>query len=91
MPVATGASIMLVEAGSTSNTDMLDAVKYASAHANVVSMSWGTGEFSGESAYDSENFDEAGVAYVAASGDSGAPPPYGRPLRRTCCPWAALP
>ena len=45
---------------------------YAAAHANVVSMSWGGGEFSGETAYDS-HFSQAGVVFVASSGDSGAP------------------
>ncbi len=62
-------------------TNLIDAVDYArSALANatavvVVSMSWGTGEFSGESSYDS-NFTYAGVTFVAASGDSGSPPIY---------------
>jgi subtilase family serine protease len=36
-------------------------------------MSWGGGEFSGENAYDSAYFDQPGVAFVASSGDSGAP------------------
>ncbi len=71
--MAPQANILLVEASSTSNTDLLDAVKYASAHANVVSMSWGGGEFSGETADDSTYFDQAGVVFVASSGDSGAP------------------
>ena len=35
---APGASIMLVESSSTNNSDLLAAVKYASAHANVVSI-----------------------------------------------------
>ena len=47
---------MLVEASSASDTDLLAAVKYAAAHANVVSMSWGGGEFSGETSYDSAYF-----------------------------------
>ena len=54
--MAPGASIMLVEASSASDSDLLAAVKYAAAHANVVSMSWGGGEFSGETAYDSPVF-----------------------------------
>ena len=70
--MAPGASIMLVEASSDSNSDLLAGVQYAAAHANVVSMSWGGGEFAGETAYDSD-FDQAGVAFVASSGDSGAP------------------
>ena len=39
--MAPGATIMLVEASSASDTDLLSAVSYASQHANVVSMSWG--------------------------------------------------
>ena len=64
---------MLVEASSASDSDLLAAVNYAAAHANVVSMSWGGSEFSGETAYDSQYFDQAGVAFVASSGDAGAP------------------
>ena len=71
--MAPGANIMLVEASSTSDSDLLAAVNYAAAHANVVSMSWGGGEFSGETADDSQYFDHAGVAFVASSGDAGAP------------------
>ena len=51
--MAPGANILLVEASSASDSDLLAAVSYASQHANVVSMSWGSGEFSGESSYDS--------------------------------------
>ncbi len=40
-PIAPGASIMLVEASSASDSDLLTAVNYAADHANVVSMSWG--------------------------------------------------
>ena len=36
-------------------------------------MSWGGSEFSGETAYDSDYFDQPGVAFVASSGDDGAP------------------
>ena len=71
--MAPGASILLVEANSNSDTDLLAAVQYAENHANVVSMSWGGGEFPGETAYDSEYFDKPGVAFVASSGDAGAP------------------
>ena len=70
--MAPGATITLVEANSSSLSDLLTAVSYASQHANVVSMSWGSGEFSGETLYDS-TFSVAGVAFVVASGDSGAP------------------
>jgi hypothetical protein len=70
--LAPDASITLVEASSDSLSDLLTAVGYAAGHANVVSMSWGGSEFSGETADDSD-FDQAGVAFVASSGDEGAP------------------
>ena len=71
--MAPGASILLVEANSASSTDLLTAVQYAAANANVVSMSWDGGESSDESMYDTQYFDQSGVAFVASSGDSGAP------------------
>ncbi len=71
--MAPGASILLVEASSPNDSDLLTAVNYAAAHANVVSMSWGGSEYSGETFYDSTYFDHAGVAFVASAGDSGAP------------------
>jgi fibronectin type 3 domain-containing protein len=73
--MAPGANILLVEASSAGLSDLLTAVKYASQHANVVSMSWGSSEFSGETSDDSY-FDAPGVAFVVASGDSGAPANY---------------
>jgi len=76
--VAPAAHILLVEAASTSFFDMFAAVDYASAHASVVSMSWGSGEFSGETSYDGHfnpNF-RPGVTFVASSGDTGAVPEY---------------
>jgi hypothetical protein len=70
--MAPGANIVLVEASSSGLSDLLTGVNYASQHANVVSMSWGSNEFSGETSYDSY-FSAPGVAFVVASGDSGAP------------------
>ena len=75
--MAPGANIVLVEAPSASLSDLLSAVNYASKQpgVSVVSMSWGTTEFWGESAYDSIFTTPAGhtgVTFVAASGDSGA-------------------
>ncbi|HEY8747446.1 MAG TPA: hypothetical protein VIM11_05710 [Tepidisphaeraceae bacterium] len=72
--MAPAASIVLVEAGSASFTNMFQAVSSAAAMPNVacVSMSWGSnGEFSSESSNDS-TFTAAGVTYLAATGDSGA-------------------
>ena len=68
--IAPGAKIILVEASSDSLSDLLTGVKYASTVANVVSMSWGSNEFSGETQYDSY-FSTTGVTYVVSSGDSG--------------------
>ncbi len=73
------ANIILVEAVSDSNQDLFNAVGVAVAapyNANVVSMSWGTNEFSGETEYDSyfcnvTNGNGQPVTFVAATGDSG--------------------
>ena len=75
--IAPGAKIVLVEAPSASLSALFGAVSTASklAGVSVVSMSWGTSEFSGESRYNSVFTTPAGhedVTYVAASGDSGA-------------------
>jgi subtilase family serine protease len=68
--IAPKANIVVVEANSASLSDLVAGVKYASttAHANVVSISWGASEFAGETAYDS-TFNVPGVTFVAASGD----------------------
>ncbi|BAS11708.1 pseudomonalisin [Arthrobacter sp. Hiyo8] len=70
-----GAKILLVEAGSTSFTNLLAAEDYAAGHAQYVSDSWGGAEFSGESAYDS-HFTRSGVSFFVSSGDSGTPASY---------------
>lgn len=76
--VAPGANILLVEAVSSSLSDLLTAVNYARSQpgVSVISMSWGAGEFSGEGSYDSYFTTPAGhtgVTFVASSGDNGAP------------------
>ncbi len=58
--VAPQANILLVEASSASTSALLQAVGYAATHANVVSMSWGSGEFSGETSYDAGSGGVAG-------------------------------
>jgi len=69
--IAPQASLILSVAASASTTDLLNAVNAAiKAGATVVSMSWGTPEFAGESVYDSY-FQTPGVAFVASSGDGG--------------------
>ena len=75
--VAPEANIVLVEAPSATLSALFSAAKSASdlSGVSVVSMSWGTTEFLGESAYDSYFTTPAGhpgVTFVAASGDSGA-------------------
>ena len=74
--IAPAANLLLVEANSSSLSDLLKAVDTAASYpgVSVVSMSWGSSEFSSESSYDS-NFTtpagHTGVTFVASSGDSG--------------------
>ena len=82
--IAPKANIVLVEARTASFYDLFGAVNFARSINGVgaVSMSWGSGEFYGETAYDSlfttpaghlgSNGQPGGVTFVAASGDSGA-------------------
>jgi hypothetical protein len=82
--MAPRANIALVEAKSASLNDLFGAVNYARSLSGVVAveMSWGTGEFYGQNAYDGLFTAPAGhiggsglpggVTFVAASGDSGA-------------------
>jgi len=64
-------SILLVEANSNSYADLMTAVDRAiSSGATVVSNSYGSSEFSGETSYDS-HFKKTGVAITFPSGDSG--------------------
>lgn len=71
--MAPEAKIVLVEAASSSFTDLMAAEDVASKMVNAagggeVSNSWGGGEFSGETAYDS-HFVKAGVVFLASAGD----------------------
>jgi subtilase family serine protease len=76
--LAPAARIVLIESASDSDTDLLAAVDTAAALPGVVavSMSWGSSEFAGETALDS-NFTtpagHTGVTFVAAAGDAGSP------------------
>ncbi len=64
-------NILLVEANSNSYSDLLTAVDRAVAMgANVVSNSYGSGEFSSEASFDS-HFNHPGVAITFSAGDSG--------------------
>ncbi len=72
--IAPGANIALVEA-QPDLSDLFSAVTFASglSGVSVVSMSWGSGEFSGETSYDSvftTPTGHNGVTFVASSGDS---------------------
>jgi subtilase family serine protease len=64
--------ILLVEATSNSFTNLGKAEDYAAAHANVISNSYGGGEFSseGSSTYDG-HYNHPGLAITVSSGDSG--------------------
>jgi len=77
--IAPGAKILLVEASSNSFTNLMAAETYAKGHASYVSNSWGGGESSGESAYDSYftgSYNGAPVSFFVAAGDSGLPAEY---------------
>ncbi len=68
---APAAKIVLVEAASNSFTNLMSAVSYAgSIGATEVSMSFGGGESSSETSFDSD-MTHAGTFYTASSGDSG--------------------
>jgi len=63
--------ILLVEANSASYTNLMSAVDRAVLlGAIVVSNSYGSSEFSGETTYDS-HFNHPGVAFTVSSGDAG--------------------
>jgi kumamolisin len=74
--MAPGARIYLVEAASDALSDLLTAVTMANQclaanGGGEVSMSWGTDEFSGETALDGY-FTQPGVVYFAGAGDGGS-------------------
>src|SRR5262249_55769359 len=79
--LAPAADIVLVEANSSSFSDLYAAISTA-AHipgVSTVSLSWGSSEFSGEINAD-QDFQtpnhHQGVTFVAAAGDGGAPGLY---------------
>lgn len=69
--IAPGAKILLVEARSSSLSNLFAAEDYAKAHAQYVSNSWGASEFSSEHSYDG-HFTQTGVSFFASSGDGGS-------------------
>lgn len=69
--IAPQAKIMLVEAGDNSFTNLFKAINVAIQNgANVISMSWGSSEFSNEGSFD-PTFNIPNIAFTAASGDNG--------------------
>lgn len=79
--IAPQAKILLVEANDSSFTNLFAAISYAAKQPGVVavSMSFGGGEFSSETSYDSTFKTPAGhtgVTFIDSSGDSGAPTSY---------------
>ncbi len=75
--MAPGANILLVEANSSSYSDLMAGLNYARNQpgVSVVSTSWGGGEWSSEAAYDSYFTTPAGhqgITFVASSGDAGS-------------------
>jgi subtilase family serine protease len=73
--IAPGAKILLVEATSNSFANLLAAEDYAKTHAQYVSNSWGSSEFSGETSYDAR-FAQSGVSFFVSAGDNGTPAEY---------------
>lgn len=76
--MAPKANIVLVEASADSLGALLQAVDVARnlPNVSVISMSWGSSEFSSETSYDSHFTTPAGhigITFVASAGDSGAP------------------
>lgn len=64
-------NILLVEASSSSYANLMTAVDRARLmNAKIISNSYGSSEFSGETAYDS-HFNYPGIAFTFSSGDSG--------------------
>jgi uncharacterized delta-60 repeat protein len=72
--IAPGAQLLLVEANTNANDDLMTAVLYAAKHASVVSMSWGGPEYADQLGLTNDGrFNVPGVTFVASSGDTGAP------------------
>ncbi len=69
--IAPCANILLVTATDDSYTNLLIAEAYAIAHSNVVSNSWGSGEFGSQTSLDS-SFSGSTVPVLFSSGDQGA-------------------
>ena len=67
------AKILVVEAVSNSYADLFNAVTYANNQkVDIISMSWGSNEFNGQSAYDNY-FNNTSICYCVSSGDNVNP------------------
>jgi subtilase family serine protease len=76
--IAPAANMILYDADSTSDSDLIQtAVVTAENNPNVtaISMSFGGGEFSGETDYDSV-FTSSHITFLASTGDNGSPGAY---------------
>ena len=73
--MAPKAKILLVHSNDSSYGSMLTALMYAYQHADIVSNSYGSGEFNGETSLDSI-FAASAVPLLFSSGDGGAPATY---------------
>jgi fibronectin type 3 domain-containing protein len=81
--IAPGANILLVEANSSSDSDLFAAVNYARQQAgvSVISMSWGSNDSLSDQATDQSLSSQylvtpaghQGITFVASSGDHGVP------------------
>lgn len=85
--MAPNASIVLVEAQSNYNSDLFGAVKAGAdiadlAGGGMVSMSWGSSEYPGETTFDSLFQNRPAVAFIASTGDSG-----GKVIYPSASPW----
>ena len=71
--IAPNATILLVEAKSNSDDDLLEAVDYATSQTSVVavSMSWGGDELFNQANLD-YHFNKPGITFFASSGDDGS-------------------
>jgi subtilase family serine protease len=70
--LAPNAKIVLVAAASASLSDLVAGIDAGvNAGATIVTMSWGSSEFSTESSYES-HFKKTGVSFFASSGDGGS-------------------
>ncbi len=70
--IAPGATIIVVEAATSSLTDLGTAIARAKTlGADVINMSWGSSEFSSQTTFDSI-FSGSNICYCASSGDSNS-------------------